>query len=57
MIDSVTCGVCGVSVDPGGDHVRVEATRVRIRDRDELDEFVLHERCYDLVVSGGWTHP
>lgn len=53
---TVTCAVCGRSVDPGGDHVEIKVTKSRVRSRDILDDYYLHERCAGAVLEG-WREP
>jgi len=50
------CGVCGRSVAPDTDHVRVEVEKKRMDDRDDQDEYYLHQRCA-MTVFGGWESP
>lgn len=51
-----TCAVCGLSIDPAGDHVRVDVEHVRRADRNGLDDYYLHERCASAVFDG-WRPP
>lgn len=44
------------SVAPDDDHVEVTVEHKRIRDRDNVDEYFLHNRCA-LNVMGGWEKP
>lgn len=53
---SVTCAVCGRSVDPDSEYAEIEVLQKRRRDRDELDEFFMHERCAANVL-GSWERP
>lgn len=50
------CAVCERGVDPSTDHVVLEAEWKHINDRDELDEYYLHDRCAMRVI-GGWREP
>jgi len=54
--ESATCGVCGRSVPLDQDHVTVDAETVRTRDRNEVDDYVLHTQCADAVFEG-WRCP
>lgn len=51
-----TCAVCGRSVEPDSDHVRVDAEWKRMHDRDDVDEFYLHKRCA-LNTIDSWRAP
>jgi hypothetical protein len=51
-----TCAVCGRSVAPDTDHVVVEAETKRMRDRNEVDNYYLHERCA-MNALGSWEKP
>lgn len=50
---TLICAVCGRNVEPDTAHAVVEVTHKRMRDRDELDEYYLHERCAQNVF-GSW---
>ncbi|QLG63208.1 hypothetical protein [Halorarum salinum] len=56
MTESLSCGVCGRSVPLDEDHVTVSVEAIRIRDRDNRDEYVLHWRCAESAF-GGWLKP
>ncbi|MFB6120968.1 MAG: hypothetical protein ABEJ68_07640 [Halobacteriaceae archaeon] len=51
-----TCAVCGRGVAPDSDHVKVEAEAVKMRDRNDVDTYYLHDRCARRVI-GGWRKP
>lgn len=51
-----TCAVCGQKVYPDTDHTVVNIEHKRIDDRNEPEEYYLHERCA-LNVFGGWESP
>jgi len=53
---SYTCGVCGRAVYPDDDHVEVSAETVRMRDRNETDDYWLHVGCAMATVDG-WRDP
>jgi hypothetical protein len=55
-MDSVTCAVCGGSVPLDQDHARVNVETVRTRDRNDVDDYVLHDLCA-LAVFEGWSSP
>ena len=55
-MDSATCAVCGRSVPLDGDHAKVTVETVRMRDRNEMDDYVLHDLCA-LAVFEGWSTP
>lgn len=56
MTESLPCAVCGHSVPLDMDYVTVLATTKRIRDRDEQDDYVLHEECARSALEG-WSTP
>jgi len=56
MPESLTCAVCGHSVALDEDHHYVTDEMKRMRDRDEQDEFVLHDLCADAIFEG-WYRP
>lgn len=51
-----TCAVCGRSVDPSTDHAAVEVEHGRRDDRNDRDEYYLHDRCAYNVL-GQWEEP
>lgn len=53
---SATCAVCQRSVAPDGDHFVVELEHKRMRDRNDVDTYYLHERCAWNVL-GSWGKP
>ncbi|MUV57209.1 hypothetical protein SAMN04487947_0422 [Halogeometricum rufum] len=55
MVDSLTCAVCGGSVPLDEDHHYVTDEKKRMHDRDEQDEFVLHDRCARATFEGWWS--
>ncbi len=55
MTETLTCGVCGERVSLDSDHHVVTDEITRMRDRDEQDEFVLHDRCATAVFEGWWS--
>lgn len=50
------CAVCGATIDPGNDHVKIDKERIRIGDRNEQDQYFLHGRCAQRVI-GNWERP
>lgn len=50
------CAVCERGVDPSTDHVVVDVEWKQARDRDELTEHYLHDRCARRVL-GEWREP
>ena len=50
------CAVCHRSVDPSVDHAVVELEYKHANDRNELQDYYLHERCARAVL-GGWCKP
>jgi len=50
------CAVCGRTVDPSSDHSKVDVETVRMDDRNEQDQYFLHEECAYRVL-GGWEEP
>lgn len=56
MVESLTCAVCGGSVPLDEDHRRVTDEKKRTRDRDEQDDYYLHDRCANAVFDG-WRTP
>lgn len=51
-----TCAVCGRTVPPDMDHVRLDAETVRTDDRNDVDDYVFHTRCW-YGVAGSWRKP
>jgi len=56
MTESLPCAVCGYPVPLDMDHRRVTDKKVSTRDRDDQDDYYLHERCADAVFDG-WRTP
>lgn len=50
------CAICGATFDPAGDFVEIQVTWQRSRDRDEVDDYYMHEWC-GAAVLGGWRDP
>lgn len=50
------CGICGGRFEPDGDHVRVDAEKVRIHDRNTAESYVLHFGCWNSLTEG-WNRP
>lgn len=50
------CAECGGRFEPDDDHVRIDAEHVRINDRNEQEEFVMHPRCW-WDLTGEWNDP
>jgi len=46
------CATCGRRFEPDDDHVKIDAEHVRIDDRNEHDEYVLHPECYRRLTEG-----
>ncbi len=55
MPESLPCAVCGERVALDEDHRRVTDEKRRMRDRDEQDDYVLHDRCAEAVFGGWWS--
>jgi hypothetical protein len=55
-MDDPLCGVCGHAVDPGTDHVKVEAETVYIHDRNQQDSYFLHLECAMRTIDA-WQEP
>jgi hypothetical protein len=53
---SVICAVCGRGMEPDTDHVEVEVTHKRLEDRDEIEEYSLHDRCAWNTIDS-WEEP
>lgn len=53
--ESLTCAVCGGSVALDEDHRVVRDEKKRTQDRNEQDEFILHDRCANAVFEGWWS--
>jgi len=55
-VESVLCAVCGNKVPLDDDHVKMEIETVRMRDRNDLDDYVL---CMDCGIdkSREWNDP
>lgn len=56
MTTALTCAVCGEKVHLDTDHVRVDVEEFRIDYVNDVEDYVLHERCADTVF-GGWNSP
>jgi len=56
MVETLPCAVCGHRVSLDEDHRTVTDEKKRMRDRDEQDEYVLHDRCAEAVFEG-WRTP
>lgn len=56
MNESYTCGVCGNSVYPDDDHVEVDVETVRMCDRNDEDDYMLHVGCA-MRTFGAWSDP
>jgi len=54
--DSFVCAVCGQTVYMDDDHVEIEAETVRMNDRNETDDYLLHTGCAMRTMSG-WSDP
>lgn len=50
------CAICGGRMEPDTDHVEIDAERVRMRDRNDVDEYVMHLDCWDRLTKG-WMDP
>lgn len=52
------CAICGATFDPAGDgeYVEIMVAWKRSHDRDDVDEYVMHEWCASAVVAG-WREP
>jgi hypothetical protein len=55
-VESLPCAVCGFSVPLDEDHTRVQVDKKRMRDRDDRDDYVIHDSCARSVFEG-WTSP
>ena len=56
MVESLPCAVCRRPVPLDEDHRQVTDEKKRMRDRDEQDEYVLHDDCARAVFEG-WRTP
>ena len=67
-VESVPCAFCGDPVPLDEDHVSIDATIERIRDRNERTDFYAHVRCFlkeaepsrsveDAGDAEGWSRP
>lgn len=50
------CAICGNRFQPDTDHVWIKAEKKRIDDRDELDEYAMHQHCWRRLTEG-WMQP
>ena len=50
------CAVCGGRFEPDTDHVQVDAEIVRMDDRNDRDDYVLHPECWRRLTEG-WMDP
>jgi hypothetical protein len=55
-VESVYCAICGEKTPLDVDHVKLEAETKRMRDRNDLDEYVF---CMDCAIQkfDEWTDP
>ncbi|MDS0242721.1 MULTISPECIES: hypothetical protein [Haloferax] len=51
-----TCAVCRMEVDPSEDYVSVEAEYRFTADRNDVDDYYLHQRCA-MSIFDGWGEP
>ncbi len=56
MTESLTCAVCGFSVPLDEDHTVVKVHKKRTDDRDDRDDYVVHDRCARSFFEG-WSRP
>lgn len=50
------CAHCGESVAPDVDHVRVNAAWIHLEDRDDREDYYLHQECA-FEVFDDWDQP
>ncbi|WP_247005086.1 hypothetical protein [Halosolutus gelatinilyticus] len=50
------CAICERRFEPDTDHVEIDAEHVRMDDRNEIDDYVMHTRCW-LNLTEGWVDP
>lgn len=50
------CAICREHVAPEESHVQIEAHHQRPRDRDERDDYLVHDDCW-RSISEGWMKP
>ncbi|WP_353635664.1 hypothetical protein ABSL23_17360 (plasmid) [Halobacterium sp. NMX12-1] len=57
-MNTLTCAnpACTDALHADSDHVRVEAEKKRMRDRDETQEYYFHPECW-TAVSASWEKP
>lgn len=55
-VESVLCAICGNKVPLDVDHVEIEAETVRMRDRNDLDSYVLCMEC-SVEKFREWNDP
>jgi predicted nucleic acid-binding Zn ribbon protein len=56
MPESLICAVCGHPVPLDQDHRVVTDEKKRMRDRNEQDDYVVHDRCANAIFDG-WKTP
>lgn len=56
MVESLACAICGGPVALDSDHRYVTVEKKRMRDRNEQDEYILHDLCARAVFDG-WRTP
>jgi hypothetical protein len=55
-IETLYCAICGNRTAPDTDHVEIDAESVRMKDRNDVDEYVMHSECWRRL-SEGWMDP
>lgn len=50
------CAICAGRFEPDQDHIKLDAHKIRINDRNEQDTFALHPGCYRRLTEG-WIDP
>lgn len=55
-VETLYCAICGERTAPDSDHVELDVETVLMKDRNRLDDWVLHIECYrDLTDE--WNDP
>jgi hypothetical protein len=55
-MEDVYCAVCRNRLPLDGDHVEIDAEIVYPRDRNGMDDYVMHTDCW-RSISEGWMEP
>jgi len=50
------CAICERRFEPDEDHIYLKAEHKRIDDRNSMDEYAMHPRCY-WNLTDGWMEP